>query len=122
MSMSDSGFGPVGRLSKQPVDLLICFAVKEEAKFFMPRGSLTSCQVWITGIGRKNAAESIRRAINSVKPERVITAGFAGGLNPELKFGDVVYDQDFDAGFGEDLEDLGVSPAKFYCSRRVAIT
>src|SRR5438105_12694944 len=122
MSTSDNGNGPVGRLAKNPVDLLICFAVKEEAKFFMPRRSANSCQIWITGIGRKNAAEGIRRAIESVKPERVITAGFAGGLNPELKFGDVIYDEDFEAGFGEELEDLGATPAKFYCSRRVAIT
>jgi adenosylhomocysteine nucleosidase len=122
MPTSDNGYGPVGRLSKQPVDLLVCFAVKEEAKFFLTRNVLGSCQVWITGMGRKNAAENIRLAIAAVKPERVITAGFAGGLNPDLKFGDVIYDQDFDAGFAEELEDLGAFPAKFYCSRRVAIT
>ena len=34
----------------------------------------------------------------------------------------VVYEQDFDAGFGPELEDLGAVPAKFYCHRRVAIT
>lgn len=122
MPTSDNEFGPVGRLSKHPVDLLICFAVKEEAKFFLPRRSANTCQIWVTGIGRKNAAESIRRAIESVKPERVITAGFAGGLNPEIKFGDIVYDEDFEAGFGEELEDLGAIPVKFHCSRRVAIT
>jgi adenosylhomocysteine nucleosidase len=108
--------------------LLVCFAVEEEMKFFAPHRSggevqlATTFQVWLTGIGRKNAAESVRKAIARMKPERVITAGFAGGLNPNLKFGTVVYEQDFDAGFGPELEDLGGVPAKFHCHRRVAIT
>src|SRR5579872_5441897 len=137
--MPSNDNGPVGDLAKQPVDLLVCFAVKEEAKFFLPypmrpvpserpskernkpepqkaksaskrpsrrpmqEGGI--CQVWMTGIGRANAARSIRQAISLVKPERVITAGFAGGLNPELKLGTVLYDQDYDAGFAPELED-----------------
>ena len=120
--MSKNEHGPVGRLSKQPVELLICFAVKEEAKFFLPAQAGLSCQTWITGMGRRNACESIRQAIATVQPERVITAGFAGGLNPKLRCGTVVYDQDFDAGFGPELEELGALPAKFHCHKRVAIT
>ena len=34
----------------------------------------------------------------------------------------MIYDEDYDAGFGKDLEEMGVVPAKFYCHRRVAIT
>jgi adenosylhomocysteine nucleosidase len=113
----------VGRLAKPPVDLLICFAVKEEMKFFpYPCQGPGGVQLWVTGIGRRNAAENIRDAIASVQPERVITAGVAGGLNPRLKCGDIVYDQDFDAGFGRELEEFGAIPAKFHCHRRVAIT
>jgi adenosylhomocysteine nucleosidase len=121
MSNRRNGYGPVGQLAKPPVDLLVCFAVKEEAKFFLPTPA-RSCQIWLTGMGRKNAAEGIRQAIATVKPERVITAGFAGGLNPKLKCGTVVYEQDFDAGFGPALEDLNALPARFHCHRRVAIT
>jgi len=123
MSTSDSrnGFGPVGSLAKPPVDLLVCFAVKEEAKFFLPESG-DDCQVWLTGMGRKNAAEGIRKAIALVKPEHVITAGFAGGLNPALKCGTVIYDQDFDAGFASDLEKIGARAGTFHCHRRVAIT
>ncbi len=124
MAKTNNGYGPVGRLAKPPVDLLVCFAVKEEAKFFALAAlrARISCQTWITGMGRKNAAEGIRQAIASVKPERVITAGFAGGLNPKFKCGTVLYDQDFDAGFGPELEDLGAVPARFYCHKRVAIS
>jgi adenosylhomocysteine nucleosidase len=123
------GCGPVGSVATPPVGLLVCFAVEEEMKFFAPHRSggkgfqlATTFQVWMTGIGRKNAAENVRKAIARMRPERVITAGFAGGLNPKLKCGTVVYEQDFDAGFGLDLEDLGAVPAKFHCHRRVALT
>jgi adenosylhomocysteine nucleosidase len=85
MPLSNNGYGPVDRLAKPPVDLLICFAVKEEMKFFPCQSwKASSVQVWVTGIGRHNAAENIRDAIARVQPERVITAGFAGGLNPRL--------------------------------------
>jgi uridine phosphorylase len=57
-----------------------------------------------------------------VQPKRVITAGFAGGLNPRLKFGTIVYEEDFNAGFGPQLEQAGAVRATFYCHRRVAIT
>ena len=123
------GHGPVGTVARAPIGVLVCFAVEEEMKFFAPHRSgadefqlATTFQVWLTGIGRKNAAENARKAIARMKPERVITAGFAGGLSPDLKFGTVVYDQDFDAGFGQELEVLGAVPAKFHCHRRVAIT
>jgi adenosylhomocysteine nucleosidase len=150
MALSNKGYGPVGRLGKPPVDLLVCFAVKEEMKFFrdpsddvrvsarkrsgrrnvgVARESIRDAsresggvQVWVTGIGRKNAAGNIREAIAQVRPERVITAGFAGGLNPALKLATVVYEEDFGAGFGRELEKLGAVPARFYCHRRVAIT
>lgn len=121
--------GPLGSVAIPPVGVLLCFAVQEEMKFFAPHRSCgkgcqpaASFQVWMTGIGRRNAAENVRKAIARMKPERVITAGFAGGLNPALQCGMVLYDEDFGAGFGPDLEVMGVRPAKFYCHRRVAIT
>jgi adenosylhomocysteine nucleosidase len=114
--------GPVGAIAAPPVGLLICFAVPEETKFFRLCPLETTFQIWITGMGRKNAAESVRKAIARVTPERVITAGFAGGLNPALKCGTVLFEEDYDAGFGRDLEEMGVVPARFYCHRRVAIT
>jgi adenosylhomocysteine nucleosidase len=123
MALHNNGYGPAGRLAKPPVDLLICFAVKEEMKFCRAESwKGGGVQFWVTGIGRRNAAQSIREAIRRVQPERVITAGFAGGLNPRLPFGAVLYEQDFDAGFGRELEELGALAAKFYCHRRVAIT
>jgi adenosylhomocysteine nucleosidase len=133
MVKTQNGCGPIGKLSNRPVDLLVCFAVKEEARFFMrevahePDAAPKSpprllYQVWMTGMGRKNAVEGIRKAIALVQPKQVITAGFAGGLNPALKCGTLVYEQDFDAGYGPKLEELGAVRATFHCHRRVAIT
>jgi nucleoside phosphorylase len=102
----------------QPSPTLICFAVKEEAKFLGP----TPLRVLITGIGRANAARSLRRTLDSTRPELVLTCGFAGGLNPEIPFGAIVFDEDFAAGLSARLLELGAVPAKFYCAKRVAVT
>ena len=142
MAKNHKGCGPIGKLAPRPVELLVCFAVKEEARFCMdrmvyrlwPRYQLYTrdaawedprrplYQVWITGMGRRNAVEGIRNAIALVQPKRVITSGFAGGLNPKLKFGTIVYEEDFDAGFGPQLDQAGAVRAVFHCHRRVAIT
>jgi hypothetical protein len=133
MVKTDNGCGPIGKLAQGPVELLVCFAVKEEARFFMegmvyrgegatPAPPRPLYQVWMTGMGRRNAVEGIRQAIALVRPKRVITSGFAGGLNPQLKFGTIVYEEDFNAGFGPQLEEAGAVKAAFYCHRRVAIT
>ena len=62
--------GPVGAVASPPVGLLICFAVQEETKFFRLCALGTTFQVWLTGMGRKNAAENVRDAIARVKPGR----------------------------------------------------
>ena len=80
----------MGGVATEPVTFLVCFAVKEEAKFFLPRESKAgSIQTWVTGMGRRNAAESLREAVAAVEPECVLTCGFAGGLNPALALGSV---------------------------------
>jgi adenosylhomocysteine nucleosidase len=124
MATFRNGRGPVGKLADAPVKFLICFAVREECKFFMPPPSCgcAPVQTWITGIGRRNAAESVREAVARLKPERVLTCGFAGGLNPKLQVGTVVYDCDFDIGLVATLEELGAVSALFHCAKRVAVT
>lgn len=133
MVKTHNGCGPIGKLAQRSVELLVCFAVKEEARFFLDQ-MVYHCdqaskkphrplyQVWMTGMGRRNAVEGVRKAIALVQPKRVITSGFAGGLNPKLKFGTIVYEEDFNAGFAGQLEQAGAVKAAFYCHRRVAIT
>jgi adenosylhomocysteine nucleosidase len=97
---------------------LVCFAVKEETKFF----HAANCRVLITGMGQKNAAEHLQKELTSSRPALVLTCGFAGALNPQLKLGDVVFDADPAAGVKEKLTALGAIPASFHCTERVAIT
>jgi nucleoside phosphorylase len=43
-------------------------------------------------------------------------------LNPELKVGDVLFDEDPGARLGELLRAAGARPGTFHCAKRVAIT
>jgi uridine phosphorylase len=54
-------------------------------------------------------------------PELVLTCGFAGGLDPNLNPGDVVFELS-DSEIGNRLLAAGAKPAKFFCADRVAIT
>ncbi|MGB8369774.1 MAG: hypothetical protein ACLPYZ_08155 [Limisphaerales bacterium] len=151
---------------------LICFALKEEAAPFreMAAGAAAAAQaasILITGIGRKNAEKSVReflgggasvpasrlqdtstgqaRLVSSLAPpELVLTCGFAGGLNPDLKLGEVVFETDScsrrsrgnETQIKKNLETphvvsynldekflaAGAQPAKFFCADRIATT
>ena len=76
----------------------------------------------VTGMGRKNALTRFRAPLERSRPDHVLTCGFAGCLNPALAVGTVVFDEDYDAGYGVDLLALGAVPATFHCARRVAVT
>lgn len=97
---------------------LVCFAVKEEAKFFR----VSDCRLILTGMGKKNAAEAVQKEIAASQPLLVLTCGFAGGLNSGLAVGDVIFDAEDHAGLKEKLIALGAVPAIFHCAERVAIT
>jgi adenosylhomocysteine nucleosidase len=144
---------------------LICFALKEEAAPFQRiAAGQPEISVLITGIGRRNAEKSTRdflaggasvpasrqqnaltrqtRLVSSLAPpEFVLTCGFAGGLNPDLKLGDVVFEifprssrrestqikteeklEPTDVGCYEKLVTSGAKPVKFFCADRIATT
>ncbi len=73
-------------------------------------------------MGRRNASTRFLEALGGVAPERVLTCGFAGALRPEFKIGDVLFDEDYDAGLSKGLLSAGAIPARFHCSVRVAVT
>ena len=51
-------------------------------------------RILVTGMGEKNARVTIEKALEESKPEAVITCGFAGGLNPSLRGGTVIFSAD----------------------------
>jgi adenosylhomocysteine nucleosidase len=103
--------------------ILVCFALREEAAPFrrIVKGN-PFVHVLITGMGQRNAETAVRAALDQSEPSLVVTCGFAGGLNPELLFGVVLYEEDPDAGLGPILDTIGAERARFYCARRMLIT
>ena len=102
---------------------LVCFAVEREAAAFKGLASARPrVRVLVTGMGRDNAARSVRAALAGQRPKLVLTCGFAGGLNPDLATGTVVYAADAETGLGPLLLAAGARPARFHCARQVACT
>jgi adenosylhomocysteine nucleosidase len=103
--------------------ILVCFAVKEEAKPFTQRiGSTPNVRILLTGIGPRNADRAIRAALAEQKPQRVLTSGFAGGLRPDLATLTVVFSADKETGWEPALLAAGAQPARFHGVERVATT
>ena len=109
------------------MSVLICFALKEEAASFR-KIAATHPGVFtlIVGIGRQNAEKSVRSFLAAASPKLVLTCGFAGGLNPDLKLGDVVFEPTGSAANDKELlaglVAGGAKPAKFFCADRIATT
>ena len=121
---------------------LVCFALKVEAAPFRKiAAGKPGISVLITGIGRRNAEISVRDFLAASSTELVLTCGFAGGLNSDLKLGDVVFEvanaplapslsppggERVSARTGEGLSSkllaAGAKPAKFICADRIATT
>lgn len=98
---------------------LICFALKEEAAPFRKLAAgREDLQILVTGMGRKNSAQSLQDALAKNIPARVFTCGFAGGLNPALPGGQVVFSSDDSAA----LLAAGARPVIFHCAPRIAVT
>jgi adenosylhomocysteine nucleosidase len=102
--------------------VLIAFAVSNEAR---PLRSLVTAAwpvtVQITGIGAKAARRSLSPALSRVRPSLVLTSGFAGGLNPCLRSGDIVYEATAAQALVPCLEGLGTA-TKFLSVERVVST
>jgi purine-nucleoside phosphorylase len=102
---------------------LICFALKEEAAPFRKiAAGKTGITMLLTGIGRQNAEKSLREFLNTNSPKLVLTCGFAGGLNPELKLGEVIFKIPQPSTFNLQLSTGGATPAKIFCADRIATT
>jgi adenosylhomocysteine nucleosidase len=148
---------------------LICFALREEAAPFRKIAAAKSgITILLTGIGRQNAEKSLREFLGSAPapgaavdasstaandaasfatregaraPQLVLTCGFAGGLNPDLKLGEVVFEipssssrresaqtetgnqpEPIYIGCYDKLIAAGAKPAKIFCADRIATT
>jgi hypothetical protein len=117
-------------------ETLVCFALKEEVGPFRKIvAEKSGVSILIVGIGRQNAEKSIRDFLTGADgaagqtrtsgiprpPALVLTCGFAGGLNPDLKLGNVLFEAT-DENLRVRLLSAGVKPAVFFCADRIATT
>lgn len=101
---------------------LVCFAVKEESPAFRKlAGNAPGVSILVTGMGRRNAEKTVREFLAANPVDRVFTCGFAGGLDPNLAAGAVLFET-ADAALAKRLQAAGAKPAKIYCADRVAVT
>jgi adenosylhomocysteine nucleosidase len=113
---------PAARSRTPAATVLVCFAMEEEAgRFRKIAAGKSGISILITGIGRRNAEKSVREFLATNSPELVLTCGFAGGLNPDLKLGEVVFELT-DSELRAQLFAAGAKPAKFFCADRIATT
>ncbi len=103
---------------------LVCFALKEEAAPFRKiAAGKAGISILIVGIGRANAEKSVREFLDCHSPELVLTCGFAGGLSPELKLGEVVFAVGGQQSLvSSQLLAAGAKPSKIFCADRIATT
>jgi|SRR5450756_231203 len=115
---------------KNSMHTLVCFALKEEAAPFRKIvAGKSDVSILIVGIGRANAEKSAREFLAANTPGLVVTCGFAGGLDPDLKIGDVVFEipakdqlESPHVVSYKQLAKAGAKPAKFLCANRIATT
>ena len=100
---------------------LVCFALPDEARYFKRTSASRNVNIRIHGIGKQNAGRAIRVALAESKPAFVFTCGFAGGLEPKLTHGEVLFETDH-SEIRDRLIGAGAKPGKFFCADRVAVT
>ena len=100
-------------------DVLICFAVKHELG---QRVQNSGFPVLITGMGQRNAEASLGRYLEHNRPTAVFTCGFAGGLNPAYKRGDVLFAHDPELSIAEGLAAQKAKPGRFRLTPQIIST
>jgi adenosylhomocysteine nucleosidase len=107
---------------KDEVQTLVCFALNEEAAPFRKMAEeMSEVSILITGVGRENAEASLRQFLARNLPKLVLSCGFAGGLNPELAVGDVVFMTGYPA-LEERLANADAKLVSFFTAPRIATT
>jgi len=81
-----------------------------------------SLTVYVTGMGRRNAARVAAEVLQTASPAWVVTAGFAGGLDPALKLGTVGFMADDGFPLRDRLDHTGARELIFHEATRVAAT
>jgi adenosylhomocysteine nucleosidase len=103
--------------------VLVCFALPDEAcPFRKLAGQRADVRILETGMGRRNAAAALTQTLAASPPRLVLTCGFAGGLNPSLFIGDLIFEAEDDFPLRARLLATGARPARLHCADAIAAT
>lgn len=83
--------------------------------------SHSGVQILLTGIGRQNAERVLKEFLDRSRPRQVFSCGFAGGLAPSCRVGDVLFETR-EVTLRDQLTAAGAAPATFHCADRIATT
>lgn len=102
---------------------LVCFAVVQESDPFRQRNATApGLRILVTGMGPTNAARAFTEALREQPTDRVLTCGFAGGLDPAYRRNELFFETE-SAEWSRLLTQAGgIRPARFLCADRIAIT
>ncbi len=100
--------------------ILVCFALPEEAAPFRRRTTdHPEIEILITGVGRRNAERSLLGMLAANTPRLIFTCGYAGGLDPALTTGQVVFAGDAPSDVQNRLRAAGACEGRFHCAERI---
>lgn len=104
--------------------IVVFFAVEAEARpFRRTAAGFDSIETVVSGMGEKRAQAAVDAGLReSPKPELILTCGFAGGLNPGIGHGEVVFDADPGFPLTDRLRQAGAIPGTFQHSKIVLAT
>lgn len=109
-------------MNPAPGSVLVCFALPEEARPFRQTArSLGHVRIVLTGMGRTNTERAVAPLLAAEPPAAVFTCGFAGGLDPALATGTILFESGNDA-LSARLGRAGLRPGRFHGATRMAIT
>lgn len=93
-----------------------------ENEFYIGDIEKNTCVLTVCGVGKVNAARTTQILIDNYKPDYIINIGVAGGINDELRIGDIVIGEklvqyDFDlTAFGREKGEISDNIGKFIYS------
>jgi len=104
-------------------NILVTFAVAEESRPFQAKLSpARRIDTLLTGIGPAQTRRTLLPRLRQPTPDLIITSGFAGGLDPNLQGGALVYDASLAPHLEDSLRKAGATAARFHCSSTVLLT
>lgn len=109
-------------LSRAGRSVLVCFALRQEAAAFkrVVRANPAVTTV-VTGMGLTNTGLAVQRVMHGRHFDEVFSCGFAGGLNPRLVPGTVLFDTT-EPALAERLQKAGAIPARFVLVHELLVT